>query len=182
MKISIITVSILLSAFFMISCAAEPEGPADIDTGEKSEHGFDGFSDGTTYDNNDYTWKKANLTSYESYPDPNSEECIEFKGCEYEGELAYFNGHKKSESWIKGTNIIAVHEDDWSQYRGKIIRVRLGSLQIDTRVYDMCSDADCNNCCTNNSKDTGFLIDMEKYTSARFGADDKLVLWTCLDC
>ena len=31
-------------------------------------------------------------------------------------------------------------------------------------------------------RETGFLIDIEKYTMQRFGTGDGIVEWTCLDC
>jgi hypothetical protein len=47
----------------------------------------------------------------------------------------------------------------------------------------MCSDSDCDGCCTENAGDIGFLIDIEKYTRERFdGNGDGVVEWTCLDC
>jgi hypothetical protein len=46
----------------------------------------------------------------------------------------------------------------------------------------MCSDSDCSGCCTANSRETGFLIDLESYTADRFGATGGTVDWACLDC
>src|SRR6478735_9407531 len=57
------------------------------------------------------TWSKANLTNFESYPDPNSPECTEYNGCEYEGQFAFVNG-TMTEDWVMAHNIIAVHEKD----------------------------------------------------------------------
>ena len=125
---------------------------------------------------------KADLTNYESYPDPNSEECIKYHGCDYVGEFAFVDG-KKSEEWVKAHKIIAVHHKDASKYKLKTFRITQGSHKIDAVVYDECSDKDCDGCCTKNSKKTGFLIDMEKYTLKQFGGDgDGVVDWTCLDC
>ena len=53
---------------------------------------------------------------------------------------------------------------------------------IDVKVYDECSDSDCDGCCTQNARPTGFLIDIEKYTMQRFGTGDGIVDWMCLDC
>jgi hypothetical protein len=46
----------------------------------------------------------------------------------------------------------------------------------------MCSDSDCDGCCTANSSNTGFLIDLESYTKERFGSGSGVVEWYCLDC
>ncbi len=126
-------------------------------------------------------WRKANLTNYESYPAPDSEECIEYNGCTWAGQFAALDG-VQSESWVKANDIIAVHEKDFAKYKLKTLRLRTGSQQIDAKVYDMCSDSDCDGCCTANSKETGFLIDIEKYSMQRFGVGDGIVEWACLDC
>jgi hypothetical protein len=126
-------------------------------------------------------FRKANLTNFTSYPDPGSEECIKFNGCMWAGQFAFVDG-KQSESWVKSHNIIAVHEKDANKYKLKTLRLRQGSHQIDAKVYDMCSDSDCDGCCTDNSKQTGFLIDIEKFTMQRFGSGDGIVEWACTDC
>lgn len=127
------------------------------------------------------TWRKANLTWFTSYPDPGSEECLEYNGCTWAGYFAALDG-KQTESWVKAHNIIAVHEKDFSKYRLKTFRLKQGTHQIDAVVYDMCSDSDCDGCCTKNASSTGFLIDVEKYTAERFGTRDGIVDWTCLNC
>ena len=130
----------------------------------------------------DTVWHQANLTWYTSWPDPGSEECIEYNGCTWAGYFAGVEG-QKSEEWVKEHNIIAVHEKDWKQYKLKTFRLRMNGSTIDAVVYDMCSDSDCNGCCTENAGEIGFLIDIEKYTRERFdGNGDGVVEWTCLDC
>ena len=101
-------------------------------------------------------------------------------GCEYEGQFAFVNG-TMTEDWVMAHNIIAVHEKD-AKYALKTFRIRQGSMQIDATVYDECADSDCDGCCTRNSSETGFLIDIEKYTMQRFGSGDGVVDWACLDC
>ena len=125
--------------------------------------------------------RKANLTWFESYPDPGSPECIEYNGCLWAGQFAALNG-KQPESWVKANNIAAVHQRDFSKYKLKTLRLRQGTHQIDVKVYDMCADSDCNGCCTKNAAATGFLIDIEKYTAERFGTRSGTVDWSCLDC
>ncbi len=126
-------------------------------------------------------WKTANLTWFESYPDPGSEECIAYNGCTWAGQFAGLSG-KQPESWVRANNIAAIHSKDFAQYKLKTLRVRQGSKQVDVKVYDMCSDSDCNGCCTANSKQTGFLMDLEINTAQRFGSTSGIVEWTCLDC
>jgi len=127
------------------------------------------------------SYKKANLTNFESYPDPDSDECKEYNGCKWAGQFAFVDG-KKSESWVKKHNIVAVHEKDGDKYALHKLRLKQGSKTIDVTVYDECSDSDCDGCCTRNSKQTKFLIDIEKYTMQRFGSGDGIVQWACLDC
>ncbi len=126
-------------------------------------------------------WRLANLTNYESYPDPNSEECLEYNGCTWAGQFAALDG-VMSEEWVMEHNIAAVHGDDFATYRLKTLRLRQGDRELDVVVYDYCSDDDCAGCCTENSAETGFLIDLEKYTMQRFGSGDGIVEWVCLDC
>ena len=45
-----------------------------------------------------------------------------------------------------------------------------------------CSDNDCDGCCTENCKETGFLIDLETHTLEKFGVEQGIVEWACLDC
>lgn len=126
-------------------------------------------------------WRTANLTYFTSWPEPGSDECENYNGCMWAGYFAFVDG-QKSEAWVQAHNIAAVHSRDAGMYALKTLRVRQGSRQIDVTVYDMCSDDDCDGCCTENASETGFLIDLESYTADRFGAWGGIVEWTCLDC
>ena len=126
-------------------------------------------------------WRKANLTNFTSYPDPGSDECINFNGCMWAGLFAFVDG-KQPLSWVKSHNIAAVHSKDANTYKLKTLRLKQGGKQIDVSVYDECADSDCSGCCTANSKQTGFLIDIESFTMQRFGTGDGVVDWACLDC
>lgn len=133
----------------------------------------------------DTVWNKANLTWYISWPDPGSEECIVYNGCEWAGYFAGIDG-QQTEEWVSQHNIISIHENDWGKYKGKTFRLRQDGNTIDAVVYDMCSDEDCDGCCTENAGKLGFLIDIESYTCERFSGTkegcDGVVEWTCLDC
>lgn len=126
---------------------------------------------------------QANLTWYTSYPDPGSEECIVYNGCQWAG---YFYGlpDQQTEEWVSQNNIIAIHEKDWEKYGLKTLRLTQGDKQIDGVVYDLCADSDCNGCCTQNASQNGldFLIDIESHTKERFGSSSGIVNWECLDC
>jgi hypothetical protein len=128
-------------------------------------------------------YKYANLTNFESYPDPGSEECQEYNGCYWAGQFAFVDG-KKSKNWVRAHNIVAVHERDANKYKLKTLRLKKGSDTIDVKVYDECSDSDCDGCCTHNANAGGvrFLIDIEKYTMQRFGHGDGKIEFKCLDC
>jgi hypothetical protein len=131
-------------------------------------------------DDDGLAWQRANLTTFESYP-TSEEECVEFSGCDYAGSFAAVRG-KQSMEWVKAHDIIAVHEDFYDEYKLKTLRVRANGEEIDAVVYDMCSDADCDGCCTRNMSETGFLIDMESFTADRFGREGGVVEWACIDC
>ncbi len=51
-------------------------------------------------------WKSANKTNYTSYPEPGSDECVKFSGCEYEG-LFEACQKKQTLDWVKAHNIVA---------------------------------------------------------------------------
>ena len=150
---------------------SEPDEPASGGAGDQP----------APVDDAQLEWRSANLTNYESYPEPGSEECIEYSGCEYAGYFAAFDD-QQSEAWVMSHNIAAVHLDNFAEYELKTLRLRDGEHEIDVVVYDACSDADCDGCCTENAKETGFLIDLEKYTAERFGTSDGIVEWACIDC
>lgn len=149
---------------------------AATDTGSSTDTGAPFTDAGSTL-----VWRTANLTNFTSYPDPGSEECIKYSGCEWAGQFAALSS-KMPESWVSANNIAAVHSKDFAKYKLKTLRLRQGTKQIDVKVYDECADSDCSGCCTANSKSTGFLIDIESYTAARFGTSDGIVEWVCLDC
>ena len=133
----------------------------------------------------DTVWNKANLTWYISWPDPGSEECVVYNGCEWAG---YFAGlpDQQTEEWVSEHNIISIHEKDWGKYKLKTFRLRQNGRTIDATVYDKCADSDCEGCCTQNAGELGFLIDIESYTCERLSGSkdgcDGVVEWTCLDC
>lgn len=132
----------------------------------------------------DTVWNKANLTWYTSWPEPGSEECEDYNGCTWAGWFAGLN-EQQTEEWVSQHNIIAVHEKDWKTYKFKTFRLKQNGRTIDAVVYDMCSDSDCDGCCTENAGELGFLIDIESYSCKRFTGDgdcDGVVEWTCLDC
>ena len=133
----------------------------------------------------DTVWNKAYLTWYTSWPEPGSEECEDYNGCTWAGWFAGLED-QKTEEWVSEHNIIAVHEKDWQKYKLKTFRLRKKGRTLDAVVYDMCSDDDCDGCCTENAGDLGFLIDIESYSCERLsgkkGACDGIIEWTCLDC
>lgn len=126
-------------------------------------------------------WKTARMTWYTSYPDPGSEECIKYNGCEWAGDFAAL-GHK-SEDWVAAHNLVAVHSKDYNAYKLKTLRLKYKEFMIDAQVVDMCADSDCSGCCTQNANTGGgFLIDLESYGVKRFGLDDGTIEWSCIDC
>ena len=133
----------------------------------------------------DTVWNKANLTWYISWPDPGSEECVVYNGCEWAG---YFAGlpDQQTEEWVSEHNIISIHEKDWGKYKLKAFWLRQNGRTIDATVYDKCADSDCEGCCTQNAGELGFLIDIESYTCERLSGTkagcDGVIEWTCLDC
>jgi hypothetical protein len=97
------------------------------------------------------------------------------------GMFAFAAG-TQSKAWVMANNIAAIHDKHAAQYKLKTLRIRQGDNMIDAKVWDQCSDSDCTGCCTNNSRETGFLIDLEKYTMERFGGEHGIAEFYCVDC
>jgi len=115
-------------------------------------------------------WYSAGLSYYTSYPDPDSEECIEYNGCKWAGQF-YGLEDTMSEDWVRNNNIVAVHLKDWEWLGNHRIKIRQGDREILATAYDACSDADTpNNDCTANMGTNDYLLDLEKFTMQRFGS------------
>src|SRR6478752_4345065 len=123
-------------------------------------------------------WKSANKTNYESYPDPGSQECIEFNGCTWAGQFAGCDD-KKPEAWVKAHDIVAAFPD-FTALELHDLCLRKGSKTIVVTVLDTCGDSDCDGCCTENQGDADQLIDVEKYTNQRWGVADGRIEWADL--
>ena len=76
-----------------------------------------------------------------------------------------------------------MHSRDFDTYKLHTLRLRQDGREIDVVVYDECADSDCSGCCTRNAHpQSGYLIDLESYTMARFGSGEGVVEFACLDC
>lgn len=183
----------VLAALSLSACSGSEDDTDKASNGSGGASGTGGAAGGGTStggtqsstggDGSDLVWQQANLTWYTSYPDPNSEECIEYNGCTWAGYFAALDG-QQTEEWVQENNIAAVHSKDFEMYELKTLRLRQNGKEIDVKVYDMCADSDCDGCCTTNATQNGlnFLIDIESFTKERFGSGDGIVEFTCLDC
>ena len=126
----------------------------------------------------DLDWRSANKTNYTSYPEPGSEECIDYNGCFWEGQFTACTG-KKTEEWVESINIAAVFPM-FDELKNHELCIRKGDKLMIVNVIDSCGDADCDGCCTENKGDAEALIDLESYTNARWGQADSPVEWADL--
>lgn len=165
----------------VLVAACRPSEVDDQPDGRGSPRDGGSRVDARDVDEDNLSWRPANLTNFTSYPEPGSEECKDFNGCEWAGRFAFVEG-QQSEQWVMDHNIAAVHSNDADEYALKTLRLRHEDLRIDVTVYDLCSDSDCGGCCTRNASETGFLIDIEHYTAQRFGLDHGVIEFACLDC
>ncbi len=122
-------------------------------------------------------WKTGRKTNYTSWPDPGSEECIVYNGCQWAGYFAHCDG-QRSEQWVAARNIAAVFPDEGVE--GHDICIRAGDRVMVVTAIDTCGDSDCDGCCTNNKGDADALIDLESHTNARWGLADGAVEWADL--
>ena len=123
-------------------------------------------------------WRTARKTNYTSYPDPGSEECIEFNGCTWAGQFAACSD-KQPETWVAAQNIVAAFPD-FDSLKLHELCLRKGNEYIVVTVLDTCADSDCSGCCTRNLGTTEQLIDIESYTNARWGVPDGTIEWADL--
>ena len=148
---------------------------ADGDSAEESETDSDGDM---RCDSPDLVWRSANKTWYTSIPDPESEECIAYNGCEWSGWFAGCDD-QKTEEWVAAHNIAAAFPD-FDTLRLHDLCLRRGSNTIIVTVIDTCSDSDCDGCCTRNQGGEDQLIDLESYTNDRWGEPDGAIEWADL--
>jgi hypothetical protein len=146
----------------------------------ESESSGSGAGDGSASvcDDPNLVWKSANKTNYTSYPDPGSEECIEFNGCTWAGQFAACDG-KKPEAWVAARNIVAAFPD-FNALKLHDLCLRKGTKSIVVTVLDTCADSDCDGCCTENRGSADQLIDLESYTNERWGVADGRIEWADL--
>jgi hypothetical protein len=123
-------------------------------------------------------WWSANKTNYTSYPDPGSEECVEYNGCLWAGEFAACDD-KESEAWVSAHNIVAAFPD-FDALKLHDLCLRQGARVIVVTVLDTCGDSDCGGCCTQNRGTADELIDVESYTNERWGVPDGPIEWADL--
>jgi hypothetical protein len=172
-------VSFVFAVLALVSCErtqalpqdATKSGDETLPSSETDEptNGVDPL-DLTRCDAADLVWKSGSKTMYESYPDPGSEECVKFHGCDYVGLFAACD-EKKSEKWVMDHNIVAVYPD-FGDLMLHDLCLRFAGKTIIATVLDTCADSDCEGCCTNNKGNADQLIDVEKFTALRWGVDD----------
>ncbi len=121
-------------------------------------------------------WHTANITTFSSYPDSNEFECRTADTCPWMGMFKAIDD-RQSASWVQQNNIIAVHSNHYEWLKGKTIKIKQGTKEIDATVLDECNDSDCNGCCSANMGNKTTLIDLERYTMKRFGSNSGAVEW-----
>ena len=123
-------------------------------------------------------WRSANKTNYTSYPDPGSEECIEYNGCMWAGQFAACD-EQMPEAWVEAHNIVAAFPD-FEELELHELCLRKGDKTIVVLVLDTCGDSDCDGCCSENQGSAEELIDIESYTNERWGVEDGPIEWADL--
>jgi len=125
-------------------------------------------------------WKTANKTNFESYPAPNSEECIKYNGCAYLGQFSACGDKKEPLTWVMTHNIVSFFPN-FNTYKlhDLCLKSSTGKTIVVT-VLDTCGDSDCGGCCTENKGTADALVDLEKYTNDRWGVADGRIMWADL--
>jgi hypothetical protein len=112
--------------------------------------------------------------------DPNADttECDEYSACEYSGDFAAI-GHQ-SFLYVMTHDLVAFYDNSdpdganfMSHYGARQIQLSKNGVTFNATVADTCGNGDCDNCCSINSKPSGYLVDIEYYTALRrFGSTD----------
>jgi hypothetical protein len=157
---------LVVGGFALTSCGDDADGSSGIY--DESRCMADGL-----------TWRSGSKTTYASYPDPDSEECIEYSGCDYMGMFAACGDEVKPEEWVEAHNIVAAFPD-FDELELHDLCLRSGEDYIVVTVMDTCSDDDCDGCCTENLGSSDQLIDVESYTDARWSVEDQEIEWADL--
>lgn len=134
---------------------------------------------GTGCDTPGLVWHSGNKTNFTSYPEPGSEECIKFSGCQFEGLFAGCPD-KRPLSWVMSHNIVAAFPNFNALALHDLCLRSSNNKTIVVTVLDTCGDNDCDGCCTQNRGDAEALIDVESFTDARWGVPDGRIQWADL--
>jgi hypothetical protein len=169
-----------LIALTSLACACGTGGAASSMSGS-SGAGEVGSADSSAgeaaCDDPGLQWHTANKTNYESYPAPDSEECVVYHGCDYLGQFAACD-NTMPEAWVASHDIVAVFPlGDLALHR---LCLRAGDRSHVVTVIDTCADSDCDGCCSENRGDADALVDVESYTDMRLGIPDGPIEWADL--
>ena len=149
-----------------------------LDLGDGSDSGTADAGSVDECDDPSLDWNTANKTNYTSYPEPGSQECVEFNGCMWEGLFAGCED-KQTEAWVEAHDIAAVFPGFNSLEHHRLC-LRSGNRRMIVHVLDTCADSDCDGCCSENRGSADALIDLESYTNARWGLEDGPIEWADL--
>jgi hypothetical protein len=138
----------------------------------------------------------ASLTHYISYApccpenenyDPTwpTAECELYSACRYAGLFWALDGVQSVE-FVQSHSLVAFFDrSDASNsqfdanYANKNVTLVLGdTIVFQAEIVDACGDSDCGGCCSANSAETGYLVDLEYYTALRFLGDVALATGT----
>ncbi|MEE9386631.1 MAG: hypothetical protein V3V08_24720 [Nannocystaceae bacterium] len=156
----------------------EPSTGAPASDSDSDLDGGGGSASLEACDDASLVWKSGRKTHYTSYPDPDSEECADFNGCEWTGLFAGCQGIQP-EPWVRNTNIAAAYPQ-FRELAHHELCIKSGGKRMIVNIIDTCSDEDCDGCCTRNQGDADALIDLEDYTDARWGRIDGEIEWADL--
>jgi hypothetical protein len=124
-------------------------------------------------------WKTGAKTNFTSYPDPGSDECVKYSGCDYVGQFAACD-QTQTQAWVMSHDIVAAFPDFAALKLHDLCLKSSSGKTIVVTVLDTCGDADCSGCCTKNKGTADELIDVESYTNARWGVPDGRIQWADL--
>ena len=99
-------------------------------------------------------WKVATMTGYDNLSGDDK----------HPGSVAEYTG--TTPRFLNAVPVVSILLRDWKRFRYHNINIMYNFKIYRVQAWDLCSDDDCQNCCTRNAKHFGgdFLLDVERRT------------------
>lgn len=104
------------------------------------------------------SWETGTISGYNALSSDNSH------------RAAFEDYEKISREFLAHVPVVSIHKSDWEDDRYRNIQVRYKGTTATLQSWDLCLDADCDGCCSENKRryaKPGYLLDIESMTARR---------------